>query len=211
MKVSMQTQYPLDGAVSLKVSMTKKEMAIIALRIPGWLGNTAVPGGLYSFASASSEKPTIMVNGSPVAYQVENGYAIIEREWKDGDKIDYQMPMEVKKLLSRSELKQNNQRMALQRGPLVYCVEGADNNGRAWDILAPVNANFQTEKFTVLDEPVVSIVGELPVVTTGEDGLSIATQQRKVRAIPYYVWCNRGSNPMQVWLPTSVKDIKINY
>jgi DUF1680 family protein len=90
-------------------------------------------------------------------------------------------------------------------------VEGADNNGRAWDILAPVNANFQTEKFTVLDEPVVSIVGELPVVTTGEDGLSIATQQRKVRAIPYYVWCNRGSNPMQVWLPTSVKDIKINY
>ena len=151
MKVSMQTQYPLDGSVSLKVSMTKKEMAIIALRIPGWLGNTAVPGGLYSFASASSEKPAIMVNGSPVTYQVENGYAIIEREWKDGDKIDYQMPMEIKKLLSRSELKQNNQRMALQRGPLVYCVEGADNNGKAWDILAPVNASFQTEKFTVLD------------------------------------------------------------
>ncbi len=152
-----------------------------------------------------------MINGAPVEYVIENGYAVIEREWKDGDKIDYQMPMEVKKLLSRSELKQNNERMAIQRGPLVYCVEGADNNGKAWNILAPVNSVFQTEKFDVLNEPVVSIFGELPVVTTASDGSSITTQKMKVRAIPYYTWCNRGSNPMQVWLPTSIKDIKINY
>ena len=153
----------------------------------------------------------MMVNGAPVEYGIENGYAVIEREWNDGDKIDYQMPMEVKKLLSRSELKQNNQRMALQRGPLVYCVEGADNNGKAWNILAPVNADFQTEKFSVLDESVISIIGELPVIATDADGTSINTQKTKVRAIPYYTWCNRGSNPMQVWLPSSIKDIKINY
>lgn len=211
MKVTMQTQYPWDGAVTVKLSLAKKEKASLAFRIPGWLGNTAVPGGLYSFASVSATKPIMLVNGSPVEYQIENGYAVIEREWKDGDKIDYQMPMEVKKLLSRSELKQNNQRMALQRGPLVYCVEGADNNGKAWNILAPVNTPFQTEKFSVLDEPVVSIVGELPVIETGEDRMSINTQKTKVRAIPYYTWCNRGSNAMQVWLPTTIKDIKINY
>ena len=211
MKVTMQTQYPWEGAVTLKLSLGKKEKASLAFRIPGWLGNAAVPGGLYSFASVSATKPIMLVNGSPVEYQMENGYAVIEREWKDGDKIDYQMPMEVKKLLSRPELKQNNQRMALQRGPLVYCVEGADNNDKAWNILAPVNTQFQIEKFSVLDEPVVSIVGELPVIVTGEDRMSINTQKTKVRAIPYYTWCNRGSNAMQVWLPTSIKDIKINY
>ncbi|MEY3946768.1 MAG: hypothetical protein RJB03_1474 [Bacteroidota bacterium] len=211
MKVTMQTQYPWDGTVTVKLSLAKKEKASLAFRIPGWLGNTAVPGGLYSFASVSATKPIMLVNGSPVEYQIENGYAVFEREWKDGDKIDYRMPMEVKKLLSRSELKQNNQRMALQRGPLVYCVEGADNNGKAWNILAPVNTPFQTEKFSVLDEPVVSIVGELPVIETGEDRMSINTQKTKVRAIPYYTWCNRGSNAMQVWLPTTIKDIKINY
>jgi DUF1680 family protein len=211
MKVSMQTQYPWEGVVSIKLSMAKKEKASIAFRIPGWLGSVVVPGGLYSLAAESSNRPLMMINGSPVEYVIENGYAVIEREWKDGDKIDYQMPMEVKKLLSRSELKQNNERMAIQRGPLVYCVEGADNNGKAWNILAPVNSVFQTEKFDVLNEPVVSIFGELPVVTTASDGSSITTQKMKVRAIPYYTWCNRGSNPMQVWLPTSIKDIKINY
>jgi uncharacterized protein len=211
MKVAMQTQYPWEGTVSLKLSTAKKEKASLAFRIPGWLGNAIVPGGLYSFVSQSSNRPIMMINGAPVEYVIENGYAVVEKEWKDGDKIDYQMPMEVKKLLSRSELKQNNERMALQRGPLVYCVEGADNNDKAWNILAPVNSSFQTEKFSVLDEPVVSILGELPVVTTSSDGSSITTQKTKIRAIPYYTWCNRGSNPMQVWLPTSIKDIKINY
>lgn len=211
MKVSMQTQYPWEGAVSLKLSMAKKEKASLAFRVPGWLGSTLFPGGLYSFDSLSSAKPRMMINGSPVEYLIENGYAVIEREWKDGDKIDYQMSMDVKKLFSRSELKQNNQRMALQRGPLVYCVEGADNNGEAWNIFAPVNTHFQTEKFSVLDESVVSIVGDLPVIATEADGTSINIQKSKVRAIPYYTWCNRGSNPMQVWLPTQIKEVKINY
>lgn len=211
MKVSMQTNYPWDGSISMQVSLTKKEKASIAFRIPGWLGNTAVPGGLYAFTAPSSVRPLMLINGTPVEYTVTDGYAVIEREWKEGDRIEYLLPMEVRKLLSRNELKQNNERMALQRGPLVYCVEGADNNGKAWNILAPVDAAFDTEKFAVLDEQVVSIVGELPVIETGNEGTSITTQKRKVRAIPYYTWCNRGSNPMQVWLPTAMRDIKINY
>jgi DUF1680 family protein len=170
-----------------------------------------VPGGLYAFAETSATKPSMMVNGVPVEYTIADGYAMIEREWKEGDKVEYHLPMEIRKLIARPELKQNKERMALQRGPIVYCVEGADNNGKAWNILAPSSSAFQTEKFNVLDEEVISIVGELPVVQVNGDGTSISTQKTKVRAIPYYTWCNRGSNPMQVWLPTSVKDIKLNY
>jgi len=121
------------------------------------------------------------------------------------------MPMEVRKISARKELVDDNYRMALQRGPIVYCVEGADNNGKAWNILSPSTAKFETEKFNVLDEKVISLVSTLPVLQIGADGASSKTVNQKVRAIPYYTWCNRGSNPMQVWLPTVYKDIKVNY
>jgi len=153
----------------------------------------------------------VLINGTAVAYKEENGYALIEKEWEDGDKVEYQMPMEVRKIGARKELTYNNYRMALQRGPIVSCVDGADNNGNAWNILSPSTAKFEIENFNVLDEKVISLVSPLPVLQIGADGMSIQNVNAEVRAIPYYTWCNRGSNPMQVWLPIAYKDIKINY
>ena len=211
MKIKTSTSYPWQGSVSCNISMRKKEKAAIAFRIPGWLRNTPAPGNLYSFLNQSNAAPTILVNGKLVAFKEENGYAIIEKEWEDGDTVVYTMPMEVRKIGARKELVDDNYRMALQRGPIVYCVEGADNNGKAWNILSPSTAKFETEKFNVLDEKVISLVSTLPVLQIGADGASSKTVNQKVRAIPYYTWCNRGSNPMQIWLPTVYKDIKINY
>jgi DUF1680 family protein len=155
--------------------------------------------------------PTVLVNGKTVVFKEENGYAVIEKEWEDGDKIEYNIPMEVRKIVARKELNFDNDRMALQRGPIVYCVEGADNNGNAWNILSPSTARFEVENFNVLDEKVISLFSTLPVLQIAADGLSVKSVNTKVRAIPYYTWCNRGSNPMQVWLPNAYKDIKINY
>lgn len=211
LKLTMRTAYPWEGSVFADVSMAKKEMATIAFRIPGWLGDTPAPGMLYAFAEKNNLKPSLLVNGVETPYQIENGYALVQREWKNGDKIEYRMPMEVRKIRSRAELKFNNDRVALQRGPIVYCVEGADNNGKAWNILAPENATFNPESFSILDEKVVSLVAQLPVLEVQGDGTAVNTKLEKVRAIPYYAWCNRGSNPMQVWLPTAIKDVKINY
>jgi DUF1680 family protein len=211
MKIKTSTSYPWQGNIICDISMSKKEQASIAFRIPGWLRNSPAPGNLYSFLNQSTAVPTILVNGKQVVFKEENGYAIIEKEWEDGDKVAYTMPMEVRKISARKELVDNNYRMALQRGPIVYCVEGADNNGKAWNIFSPVTASFETENFNVLDEKVVSLVSTLPVLQIGADEQSTKTVSQKVRAIPYYTWCNRGSNPMQVWLPTVYKDIKINY
>jgi DUF1680 family protein len=211
MKIKTSTAYPWQGNVSCAISMSKKEKASIAFRIPGWLRNTPAPGNLYSFLNQSAASPTILVNGKLVAFKEENGYAIIEKEWADGDKVEYSRPMEVRKIAARKELVDNNYRMALQRGPIVYCVEGADNNGKAWNIFSPATAKFETENFNVLDEKVVSLVSTLPVIQIDAEGQSTKTVNQKVRAIPYYTWCNRGKNPMQVWLPTVYKDIKINY
>jgi hypothetical protein len=153
----------------------------------------------------------LLINGVESRYTDQDGYAVVDREWKDGDVVEYKIPMTIKKVVARNELKLDNNRMALQRGPLVYCVEGADNNGKAWNILSPKDAVYTTENMDIVNENVVSLVSYLPVLKISDDGLSANTNSIKVRAIPYYTWCNRGSNPMQVWLPISLNDIKINY
>ena len=101
--------------------------------------------------------------------------------------------------------------VALQRGPLVYCVEGSDNDGSAWNVILPENTKFTEQAGDVLGERITALDAQLPVVVVNADGSDVSTRTKKVRAIPYYTWCNRGSNAMQVWLPVKIKDIKINY
>jgi hypothetical protein len=208
---SMQTAYPWSGNVMCKVSAKKKQTASIAFRIPGWAQNAPVPGELYAFTDKDLSKPELKVNGRVVQYTPQDGYAVIARQWKNGDLIEYSLPMPVRKVIGRNELIENKDRIAIQRGPIVYCVEGIDNQGAALNVIAPSSASFRTEAYTVLDEKVLSVVADLPVVEAAENGLSVQTTIKKVRAIPYYTWCNRGSNQMQVWLPSKVKDFKLNY
>jgi uncharacterized protein len=141
----------------------------------------------------------------------QSGYAVIDRVWNKGDVVEFEYQMPVERIASRSELKQNADRIALQRGPLVYCVEGADNNGKAWNIILPDNASLVTGKEDILSEPVVTIQAEVPVIDVAADGFTVTTSRKIITAIPYYTWCNRGSNQMQVWLPTKIKDVKLNY
>jgi len=211
MQFKMQTNYPWSGDVKCVLGMKKKSKVAIAFRIPGWSKGIPAPGNLYTFFENKDEKPALLINGVDMQYTDQDGYAVVDREWKDGDVIEYKIPMTIKKVVARSELKLDNNRMALQRGPIVYCVEGADNNGKAWNIVSPKEAVYTTENMDILNENVVSLVSYLPVLKISDDGLSANTNSIKVRAIPYYSWCNRGSNPMQVWLPISFSDIKINY
>jgi DUF1680 family protein len=208
---TMNTGYPWNGNVNCTLNLKKKMISSIAFRLPGWASGTAVPGGLYSFANNMTEKPILLLNGTAIPYQVQEGYVVVEHEWKDKDVLEYQLPMTIQKVVSRNELTFNNDRVAFQRGPLVYCIEGADNNGKAWNVIAPTQISFTTENFKVLDESVVSLVADLPSIQIELNGTSAKTTFQKVRAIPYYAWCNRGSNAMQVWLPTSFKDVKVNY
>ncbi|MBP6025127.1 glycoside hydrolase family 127 protein [Ferruginibacter sp.] len=208
--VKMETNYPWDGTVKINVSTVKKMRFNMHLRIPGYVNGIAAPGALYHFADTASSKPIIKINGVAVSYTVQKGYAVINREWKKDDVVEMTIPMAIKKIIARDELKQDNDRMALQLGPLIYCFEGADNNGKAWNFIMPANADFKVENFKVKDESVIALVSNLPVVNVNADGTALTTGLHQVKAIPYYTWCNRGSNPMQVWLPVKIKDIKIN-
>src|SRR5262249_11200406 len=141
---------------------------------------------------------------------MEKGYAVIDREWKKDDTIELSIPMDVKRVKARNELKQDEERVALQRGPLVYCVEGADNNGKAWNLLLPDKATFQVSFQKDLLGGLTTIQFQAPTIQLSADGQSISKKTKTVTAIPYYSWCNRGQNQMQVWLPQRIKDIKIN-
>uniref|UniRef100_UPI004047F8C2 glycoside hydrolase family 127 protein n=1 Tax=Algoriphagus sp. TaxID=1872435 RepID=UPI004047F8C2 len=207
--VEMATNYPHDGVIHLTLSPEQKATYSLKLRLPGWAKDEPVPGGLYSFSGKSKESFTLLLNGEAVPYTEENGYLTITRAWEKGDQIQFTLPMEVRKLVARQEVTANENRIAIQRGPLVYCVEGADNNGKAWNILLPENATFTVFQHQVLDEKVMAVQAEMKIMSGSEDGSTLQAETKKITAIPYYTWANRGQNEMQVWLPTKIQEVKI--
>lgn len=208
--ITMETNYPWDGNVKLTLQPKSKSKFKVHFRIPGWVQGEAVPGDLFAFEDKTKEAFTLSVNGMAVPFQLLNGYAVIDRDWKKGDQVELVLPMDVKRIVSRPEVKQNADRVALQRGPLVYCVEGADNGGQAWNFILPDNARFTTSFQPNLLEGVTTIQFDAPAVQVTADGQSVITETKKITAIPYYAWCNRGQNPMQVWLPRKIKEVKVN-
>jgi DUF1680 family protein len=211
--VRMVTDYPWNGKIALHIDPTQKSRFKVQVRIPGWLLGQSVPGDLYKTSTVKTKDPEIQftVNGRSVPYAMRDGYAVIDQSWKKGDVLEFEFPMKVEQVRSRDEVKQNRYRTAIQRGPLVYCVEGTDNRQHAWNIIVPENTTFETVPFSVTDEKVMALSATVPVLVIGDDGRSAKTEDRKIIAIPYYTWANRGKTEMQVWLPTSIRDVKINY
>ncbi len=210
--VKMTTFYPFEGKVRVHIDPSVSSEFSVKIRRPGWSSGEAVPGNLYIFhtSNAHSSHISIAVNGQLVSAEEENGYFIIKRQWKKGDVIDYDMAMDIKRVVSKEEIKANQGRVALQRGPLVYCFEGADNTGKAWDIIVPDHAVFSEKKHKILNENVIALTSQLPTLEVSLDGQTVKTVIREVTAIPYYTWCNRGSNPMQVWLPKKISQIRVD-
>lgn len=208
--LQLDTNYPWDGNVKITVNPAKKVAYALHVRIPGWATNVPVPGKLYAFTNTSDAKAEVLINGKPTTYRVEKGYAVIDRTWQKGDVVEVKLPMDVRQVAARSEVKADQDRIALQRGPLVYCVEGVDNSDKVWNLLVPAQPTFETKLHQVLDEPVVAIQAHLSVVEAAPDGLSIQTKPQTITAIPYYTWANRGKSTMQVWLPSRIRAIKIS-
>ena len=207
--LSMQTGYPWNGETTIAITHAPKKQVQLKLRIPGWLKEPA-PGNLYRYIDTLSGEFKLLVNGKPVSWQEENGYAIIGRVWKKGDIIALDIPMKVRTMASRAELKQNDERIALQYGPMVYCVEGPDNNGKAWNFILADPPHFYVNYEPGLLGGVNTIVFDATIIQAGADGKTITTITKPVKAIPYFSWNNRGATEMQVWLPTTIKEVKIN-
>jgi uncharacterized protein len=204
-----QNNYPWDGNLKFIISPKTAQVFSLMIRIPGWTQNSAIPSNLYLFATASEKKVQIKVNGSLVYYTIENGYVVIAKKWKKADMVEVDFPMEVRKVIANDKLIDDVGKIALQRGPIMYCAEWLDNNGRACNIILPSAVNFSTEFKAGMLNGITILKTEATVVVTDEKANTITTIKQPFVAIPYYAWANRGKGEMTVWFPQKVKDIEI--
>ena len=202
--LTQETRYPWDGAVKMTVAPDKSSKFTIAVRIPGWARNEAVPGGLYHFLPAASYNPvTLKVNGKEVSVVTENGYVHLKRRWKAGDVIELNLPMPVRCVAASEQVNDDRGRIALQRGPIVYCAEWPDNpNGKVLGLILPHDQSFSAIFEPSLLNGVETISGKAMIVSTNASGVTLKTEQ-PFKAIPYYAWANRGKGEMAVWFKDS--------
>lgn len=206
-EIVQQNNYPWDGNLKFTVSPKAPVAFTMAIRVPGWVQNQVLPSDLYAFERGGMEKVTIKINGSPVAYTMEKGYALLNRTWKKNDVIEVSLPMEVKKILANEKVKEDAGRVALQRGPLVYCAEWPDNNGKAANFILPAGTVFSSEYRPDLLNGVTVLKTQAIAVVASEN--KVTTEPRPFVAIPYYAWANRGAGEMMIWFPEKIKDIDI--
>jgi DUF1680 family protein len=183
-KLTQQTDYPWDGTVRITVEPEKRFRFGLNLRIPGWC----------------KEPPAVTVNGAKQEGTVEKGYLRIARTWQAGDEVRLELPMPVERVHADPHVKADVGRVALQRGPIVYCLEGVDNDGHVRNLCLPPEAKLTATFEKDLLRGVVVIRGEALAVARDKDD-KLSTRPVRFQAVPYATWDNRQPGEMVVWLP----------
>jgi uncharacterized protein len=207
--LTQQTDYPFEGSVKITVNNFDKNTFSLRLRIPGFARNEAFPSDLYKFSDPSLAQTIIKINGQEASYSLDNGYAVLTKIWKKGDIIDLKIPMEVRRVAAHASVKADAGKVALLRGPLVYCAEFADNNNRTSNLIIPDDAIFSTEMQKDLLGGVVVVKCKAVAVNVDATGTKITSQEQAFTAIPYYARCNRGEGEMRVWFPRKVVNVDL--
>lgn len=209
--LNQKTNYPWEGKVLLAVNLNKPSKDFsINLRIPGWARDEVVASDLYQFVDKPKSKISILVNGKRIDFNIQNGFAKISRKWKDKDVIELVLPMEVKRIVANNNVEADRGRIALQRGPLVYCAEGIDNNGYARNILLSGNTKFNTKFKKNLLAGVEVITGKAYGVKSSDKNI-LTKEEQNFTAIPYYAWAHRGKTEMSVWIANDEKAVRPLY
>ncbi len=229
-RLVQETRYPWDGRIRITVSPEAPAAFALMVRVPGWARDEAFPTGLYRFLETAGSVPPwrLSVNGVPARRALVRGFARVERTWKPGDVVELMLPMPIRRVVANDAVAEDRGKVALQRGPLLYCAEGVDNGGRALDLVLPDGAKIMGEPRPQLLNGIVVLTGTAlapkaapakPLDAaqaagaddSGRDGEAgppavgrelPAGPLRLVSftAIPYYAWAHRGPTEMAVWL-----------
>jgi DUF1680 family protein len=200
--LTQRTAYPWEGRVEIRVDPVRSGRFALHVRIPGWARNHPIPGDLYHYAAEEMAAIPVSINGKKVQYKIDKGYVVLDRSWKKGDKIVVDLPMEVRKVLANDSVVADRDRFALQRGPIVYCLEGKDQQDSTvqsivLDAAAEVRAAYAADKLG----GIVQLTAEGSTSARQPGSEEILTKKEEVTAIPYYSWNNRGAGEMEVWIP----------
>lgn len=193
--IEQQTRYPWDGAVQILISTGAPLTFDLALRIPAWC-----------------RAYTLNVNGMQISDAPRGGYVHLTREWRDGDEVTLMLEMPVERILPHPMIRQNAGQVALQRGPIVYCLEQTDNGAQLANVTLPTN----TPLHAAFDEALLGGVGVIegtaqrlePALWQGglyqpQSAVPMTRVPFAFRAVPYYLWCNREPGEMRVWIRES--------
>jgi len=208
-RLTQQNNYPWNGDLKFTVNQAATADFNLLVRIPGWARNEAMPSNLYAFATPSAEKVVIKINGQPVAYQLRNGYAVLARKWKKNDVVDVSLPLEARTVVAHPNVADNVGKVALQRGPVMYCAEWTDNDGKASNIIVPAGTTFTAVAKPEVLNGITELTATVPVVKLDAANNSISTVRQRLTAIPYYAWANRGKGEMTVWFPQQVTAVDL--
>ncbi|MCI0513621.1 glycoside hydrolase family 127 protein [candidate division KSB1 bacterium] len=209
-KIQQQTQYPWDGTVKITIEPEiENSKFTLLIRIPGWAQNQPVPSDLYRFLDVNTDAPILKVNAEVISFQLEKGYAVITRKWQRGDVIDLNLPMPIRRIVAHDSVKADLGKVALQRGPIVFCAEWPDNpDGHILNLLLPDDAALATEFRADLLNGIQTIQGPALAYRTGAEATTIEKSTQALVAIPYYAWAHRGPGEMAVWLARTEAAVK---
>lgn len=207
--ITQENNYPWEGDLTFRIDPRSSMAFNVLIRIPGWARNEVVPSDLYRFTDRSAAEIPVKVNGAAVDYQVEHGYAVLRRKWKKGDIIQVSLPMNMRKITSHEKVEDNIGKVALQRGPLVYCAEWPDNLGLAGNLIMNENTTLTSEFNPALLNGVTVLKAEVLAVHVDPTSGTVATKAQPFTAIPYFAWAHRGKGEMVIWMPERVKAIDI--
>ncbi len=198
--LTQKTDYPWNGDVRIEIAPAKPAALTLLLRIPEWATGKPLPGDLYSYESSGLPGPEIAlrVNGEPVPLTIEKGYAAIARTWTAGDAIELSLPMPVQRVAAHPNLKADAGRVAVERGPFVYCAEFVDNNGRVSNLVLEDGSPLAAETRPDLLNGITVITGEATAYSLKGD--KVVGDKQKLTLIPYYSWAHRGRGEMEVWI-----------
>ena len=208
--LEQQTDYPWDGNITIRIQKSQAKDFSMMIRIPGWVDRNPVPSNLYRFADDVIPNYQVMVNGQSVNGQLENGYLRINRSWKKGDVVTVHLDMPVRTVKANHRVVDDRGRVAIERGPLVYCAEGVDNaDYNLFDFLMPRQPRFQVVDCQInglrdirFNVKAIEVKGQaVEQNDLGEAAVKTAT----LTMIPYYAWNHRGPGLMEVWMPQTIR------
>ena len=204
--------YPYKGEMKWTLNSIEGSSSMtLKIRIPGWAVNKPVESDLYSYTTPTTTPVVIKLNGEEVAYIVQNGYAILQNSWKAGDEVEVILPMDIHQVVSNENLKTNKGLCAYERGPIVYCAEGVDNNNKLDNLFIEEGATGST------GSPGTGVTtlfkgGMLQLRMNGksftQNGENITTASKVIKLIPYYARAHRAASSMMVWIPTDASNIQ---
>jgi len=205
LSIRQETRYPWDGRVTVTVEPERPEELTLHVRVPGWARGRPVPSDLYHYENPTDDSFVLSVNGQPLKVELVKGFAAIHRTWRRGDTVELDLPMPVRRVVSDERVKANAGRVALERGPVVYCAEAVDNGGQVFNLVLPDDAPLEPRRLDQLLGGVTVIEGRALALAPAADGRSVVTREQDFVAVPYYAWAHRDQGEMAVWLPRQVQ------